>query len=226
MNIKLIAFAIIGLLVSSCSNTKSVLEVTTFKTKSLNNISVFNKLDAEVETNFTAKQPGFIKRQSGINENGEYVVLVYWESLENAKASMEKFMTDPSVAKYASMIDGVSMKMSRYHIEDDFNAAHSNFVEVMSFKTKADIDMKAFDKTNKNVENVFTSKQDGFLQRVTGVNENGEQIVVVYWDNKSHSDAALQPFMNNKISKEFMGMMDQSSIWMGRYQKIKPELEY
>ncbi|SFC31404.1 hypothetical protein SAMN04489722_102178 [Algibacter lectus] len=96
----------------------------------------------------------------------------------------------------------------------------------MSFKTKADIDMKAFDKTNKNVENVFTSKQDGFLQRVTGVNENGEQIVVVYWDNKSHSDAALQPFMNNKISKEFMGMMDQSSIWMGRYQKIKPELEY
>jgi heme-degrading monooxygenase HmoA len=226
MKIKLIALAIIGLLISSCSQTKSVLEVTTFKTKSLDNIAVFNKLDAEIEANFTAKQPGFIKRQSGINENGEYVVLVYWETLENAKASMEKFMANPSVADYASMIDEASMKMSRYNIDNNFNAAHSNFVEVMSFKTKADINVNAFNKTNKRVEKGFTSKQDGFLQRITGVNENGEQIVVVYWDNKSHSDAALQPFMNNKISKEFMDMMDQSSIWMGRYQKIKPELEY
>ena len=220
MKIKLIALVILGLFVGSCSSAKSVLEVTTFKTKSVTNTPVFNKLDAEIETNFTKKQPGFIKRQSGINENGEYVVLVYWETLENAKASMEKFMSDGSVADYASMIEGSSMKMSRYIIDNKFNATNSNFVEVMSFETTEGIDMNTFNKTNKRVEKGFTSKQEGFLQRITGVNENGEQIVAVYWDNKGHSDAALQPFMNNNISKEFMGMMNQSSIWMGRYKTL------
>ena len=219
---KLILIGVIVLLVSSCTETKteSVLEVTTFKTKSITNTLAINTLDAEIESTFTNKQPGFISRQSGINENGEYVVLVNWETLENAKASMEKFMTDPSVADYASMIEGSSMKMSRYVIEDKFNATNSNFIEVMSFETKTDIDMKAFNKINKRVEKGFTAKQPGFLQRITGVNENGEQIVAVYWDNKSHSDAALQPFMNNAISKEFMGMMNQSSISMGRYQTL------
>ena len=220
MKIKLIALVILGLFVGSCSSAKSVLEVTTFKTKSVTNTPVFNKLDAEIETNFTKKQPGFIKRQSGINENGEYVVLVYWETLENAKASMEKFMSDGSVADYASMIESSSMKMSRYIIDNKFNATNSNFVEVMSFETTEGIDMNTFNKTNKRVEKGFTSKQEGFLQRITGVNENGEQIVAVYWDNKGHSDAALQPFMNNNISKEFMGMMNQSSIWMGRYKTL------
>ncbi len=224
MKFKLLILGIFGLLVSSCSETKPkaklVLEVTTFKTKSVTNTATFNTLDAEVESNFTSKQPGFISRQSGINDAGEYVVLVYWDTLENAQASMEKFMADGSVAGYASMIDGPTMKMSRYVIGDEFNAANSNFVEVMSFSTKEGTDMAAFDKTNKMVETGFTAKQTGFLQRITGVNEKGEQIVAVYWDNKTNSDAALKPFMSAPISKEFMGMMTQSSIWMGRYQTL------
>lgn len=219
-HLKLFLPLIMGVLISSCNQTKLVLEVTTFKTKSIANSLTFNKLDAVVESNFTIKQPGFIKRQSGINQNGEYVVLVYWETLEDAQASMEKFMSDPSVADYASMIEGSSMKMSRYTVGSKFKAANSNFVEVMSFKTKADTDMNVFNKTNKRVEKVFTAKQTGFLQRITGVNENGDQIVAVYWDNKNNSDSALQPFMENPISKEFMGMMNQSSVQMGRYQTL------
>ena len=220
MKFKLIILGITALLISSCTKTKTVLEVTTFKTKSITNTLAFNTLDAEIESTFTNKQPGFISRQSGINEDGEYVVLVYWETLENAKASMEKFMLDSSVADYASMIEGSSMKMSRYVVDDKFNGSKSNFIEVMSFETKEDVNIKTFNKTNKRVEKGFTSKQSGFSQRVTGANQDGEQIVAVYWDNKSNSDAALQPFMNNDISKKFMGMMNQSSISMGRYQTL------
>lgn len=204
----------------SCSKEKTVLEVTTFKTKPTVSTSVFNKLDAKVEDNFTSNQPGFIKRQSGMNDKGDYVVLVYWDSHENAKASMEKFMSDASVADYASMIDGSTMSMSRYSITDDFNANNSEFIEVMAFNTKSDIDINKFNKTNKRVEKGFTAKQKGFEQRITGVNEKGEQIVAVYWDTKSNSDTALQPFMDAEISKKFMGMMDQSSIKMGRYQTL------
>lgn len=217
---KLVILVFLGFLVSSCNQTKSILEVTAFKTKSVTSTSTFNKLDADVESNFTSKQPGFISRQSGVNEAGEYVVLVYWETLENAQSSMDKFMSDESVASYASMIDGSTMKMSRYVIGDEFKAPSSNFVEVMSFQTKAGTDAKAFYKTNKMVEKGFTAKQTGFLQRITGVDETGEQVVAVYWDSKSNSNAALEPFMENPISKEFMGMMSQSSIQMGRYQTL------
>lgn len=205
---------------ASCANSKSVLEVTNFKLKPTANASSFNQLDAEVEGQFTSKQPGFIKRQSGVNDKGEYVVLVYWNSTEDAEASMQKFMSDAAVADYASMIDGASMKMARYSIDDAFQADNSTFVEVMSFQTKAGTDLTAFEAVNKKVETGFTAKQTGFLQRLTGVNEKGAQVVAVYWDNKANSDAALQPFMDNAISKEFMGMMDQSTIQMGRYQTL------
>lgn len=211
---------VIGLLLAGCNSTQLVLEVTTFTSKATTSAATFNRLDAEIENNFTSKQPGFIKRQSGVNEKGEYAVLVYWNTLEDAEASMQKFMADESVADYASMIDGPSMKMSRYLVKDEFKANNSDFIEVMSFGTKSGADMAVFNKVNKKVEIGFTAKQEGFLQRITGVNEGGEQIVAVYWDNKKNSDAALKPFMDNAISKEFMGMMDQSSIQMGRYQII------
>ena len=94
------------------TQTNAVLEVTTFNLKTTASSSVFNELDATIEATFTSKQPGFLHRQSGVTEQGNYTVLVYWESAESADASMQKFMSDASVADYASMIEGASMKMA------------------------------------------------------------------------------------------------------------------
>ena len=222
MKIKLL---IIGILILSMTNCTAevkptVLEVTTFKLKTTANPLEFNKLDAKVEANFTSKQPGFIKRQSAVNEEGVYTVLVYWNTMEDAKASMDKFMADTSVGEFASKIEAASMQMNRYTITDQFTANTSEFVEVMAFDTKSDANIEAFNKINKKVETDVTAGKKGFLQRITGVNEADQQVVVVYWDNKTNSDAGLQPFMNASVSKEFMGMMDQSSIQMWRSQTL------
>lgn len=218
----LTVLAIIALLVSSCTEPipPSVLEVTTFRLKTTANSLTFNALDAKVESTFTNKQPGFIKRQSSVNEQGDYVVLVYWKSVEDSKASMAKFMNDASVADYAGMIEGSSMKMNRYTINDSFDASGSSFVETMSFETNDGVDMTKFNKVNLKVGVKVSAPKEGFLQRITGVNEAGEQIVAVYWDNKTNSDKALQPFMDNEISKEFMGMMNPSSIYMQRTRML------
>ncbi|MGC6429993.1 MAG: hypothetical protein ACON5F_03020 [Jejuia sp.] len=224
MKFKLLSLVIIAIITTGCKNEKpvepSVLEVTTFKLKTTANASLFNKSDAEVESNFTSKQPGFIKRQSAVTENGEYTVLVYWKTTADADASMQKFMGDDSVADYASMIDASTMKMARYNITDKFDADSAQFIEVMSFDLKEGSDVKAFDAVNNEVAAKVTAPKKGFIQRITGGNEAGGQVVAVYWDTKANSDAALQPFMENPISKEFMGMMDQYSIQMGRYQTI------
>ncbi|SHI59687.1 nuclear transport factor 2 family protein [Aquimarina spongiae] len=212
---------------SNTENTmegKTIMEVTTFQVNEGVNPDDFEKRDAQIESDFTSKQPGFIKRQSGVNEKGEYVVIVYWKSIPNADASMNKFMSDPSVADYAQMINANTMKMSRYGMDKIFNTNNSHFVEVMSFNLAQETDIVQFNSLNQKVETDFTGKRKGFLQRFTGVNEEGKQVVVVYWTNKEDSDASLDAFMNNPTAKEFMQDMDQSTMVMGRYKFLNMEL--
>ncbi len=218
---------VMSLCISSCGmnenpnqnmEAKTIMEVTTFNIISTINPMAFANRDAQIENDFTSKQPGFIKRQSGVDEKGNYVVIVYWKSVANADASMNKFMGDASVADYAKMIDGPTMKMSRYAMDKPFNAETSRFVEIMSFDVKPDTDMVKFDVLNQKVETDFTGKRKGFLQRLTGINEAGKQVVAVYWASKETSDAALQPFMEAPISKEFMQEMNQATVAMGRYK--------
>ena len=203
---------------------KTIMEVTTFNINSNANPSAFAKRDAQVETDFTSKQPGFIKRQSGLDDKGNYVVVVYWKSVADADASMKKFMGDAAVADYGKMIDGPTMKMSRYAMDKTFHAEDSRFVEIMAFDLNEGTDMAKFDALNQRVETDFTGKRKGFLQRLTGVNEAGKQVVAVYWASQETSDAALQPFMQAPIAKEFMQEMNQASVLMGRYKFLNMEL--
>lgn len=202
----------------------TILELTTFNINSTVNPMTFAIRDAKVESDFTSKQAGFIKRQSAVDDKGNYIVAVYWDSVANADASMNKFMADASVADYASMIDGPTMKMSRYAIDKPFDADASQFVEVMAFDVKPGTDLKQFKDTNYAVETDFTAKRKGFLERIVGVDEAGRQVVVVYWDTKENSDLSMQPFMEAPISKQFMQSMDQSTMTMGRYKYLTMEL--
>ena len=93
---KSILFGLFVLSIISCQkpNPQVVLEITTFRLKTPVNQHSFNSLDSTIETIFTSKQPGFIKRQSAVDKNGTYTIIVYWESMQDAKASMNKFMQD------------------------------------------------------------------------------------------------------------------------------------
>ncbi len=206
----------------SCSQaeTNPIMEVTTFQIKNGISSDVFNQRDAQVTADYTSKQPGFIKRTSGVTENGEIGVIVFWESIVDAEASLNKFMEDQSVADYAAMIDASTMTLKRFTMDSSLDAPNSDFVEVMTYNLNADATKEAYLAINKKVTKEVTGPKPGFIQRMLGENEKGEQVVAIFWDNKKNSDAALQPFMSNPIAGEFMGMMDQSTIWMGRYQTL------
>lgn len=117
----LIGLTILLFGITSCSSPTEkmtrkgvVIEVTSFKINANVDMAAFQKRDATIEKDFTSKQPGFLKRLSAVNDAGEYVVVVYWKSMAEAEASMGKFMKDQSVADYAGMINGTTMKMNRY----------------------------------------------------------------------------------------------------------------
>lgn len=224
MKIQLILIALVTLATSSCKDSEkmketSIVEVTTFSLKTTSNMQIFNKLDAEVEVNFTSKQPGFVRRESGVDENGKYTVLVYWKTLADAQASMDRFMNDTSVSDYAGMIEGSSMTMNRFTINASYTADASNFVEMMTYDTIEGANPKKLEAVNNTVAKE-TATRKGFIQRFTGSDETGKQLVLIYWDTKANSDVALQPFMNSPTSKKFMGMMNRSSITMTRSQKL------
>jgi len=210
----------------STMEVTTIMEVTTFKINTNISPLSFAGRDAQVESDFTSKQSGFIKRQSGVDDDGNYVVVVYWASTADADASMNKFMADESVADYGQMIDAATMKMSRYQMDKAFKASESQFVEIMSFDVNPNTDLEKFNATNQRVETDFTGKRKGFMQRLTGVNDEGRQVVAVYWENKTSSDASLKPFMEAPVSKEFMQEMNQASMTMGRYKFLNIELNY
>lgn len=225
---KKITLLTISLMIISCTKSKKntekmddqrIMEVTTFSLKTTANKQIFNTLDSKVEDIFTSKQPGFIKRESGVDENGVYTIIVYWKTKSDAEASMKKFMGDASVADYASMIEASTMKMNRYAINTDFESKNSQFIEMMSFNLKDGVDIQSFNAINEKVASK-TAIQKGYLNRITGVDEEGRQVVVIYWDTKENSDAYLPIFMDNDTSKEFLGMMNQSSMAMTRSQVL------
>lgn len=118
----IILLTLISLSAISCKQNQSnmtsyVIEVTSFQYNSNVDADVFWARDAAIEADYTSKQPGYISRESGYSkDNNEVIVVVRWKTQEDAAASMKKFMGDQSVADYAQMINGPTMKMARYNV--------------------------------------------------------------------------------------------------------------
>jgi len=127
MNInKMIFLLIIGILTfSSCKDDDDlpqdidptiVVEVTTFNLNAGVDANAFEVRDTEIEQDFASQQPGFLKRMGGVDANGKYVVMVFWETLADADASIAAFGVDPTVADYFAMIDGNTFSAERFEI--------------------------------------------------------------------------------------------------------------
>jgi hypothetical protein len=63
------------------------------------------------------KQPGFISRELGHKQGGEWTDVVYWDDLKNAKAAAEAAFKDPLCLTYFGMIDEESMVQAHYEID-------------------------------------------------------------------------------------------------------------
>ncbi len=67
-----------------------------------------------MQDEYITRQPGFHARESGVADDGEWVVVVHWATPENADASMQKFATDPLAADFMAMVDTSTMRMKRF----------------------------------------------------------------------------------------------------------------
>lgn len=81
----------------------------------------FRAENHKMETEYLAKLKGFIQRDTGLAADGGYVIVLHWESPEDAQASMDAFVGNPATDAFTSILDMDSFRMTRYeqigHIE-------------------------------------------------------------------------------------------------------------
>ena len=91
-------------------------------------------------------------------------------------------------------------------------------VEVTTFKYKETVDTNTFWTEDTKVEEIYTSKQPGFISRESGFSEsNNEVIVIVRWKSQADADASMEKFMTDESVKTYANMIDGASMKMARY---------
>ncbi len=205
-----------------------VVEVTTFDLKADTDSNAFEARDVEIEEDFASQQPGFLKRMSGVDADGKYVVMVFWETLADADASIAAFGNDPTVADYFAMIDGDTFSAERFTSFEvpniDFSLASDNVIEVTTFNLNNGIDANAFVTRDAEIEQDFASQQPGFIRRTSGVDANGKYAVIVFWENLANADASIAAFGNDPTVADYFAMIDGDTFSAERFSIFVPPL--
>lgn len=97
----------------------------------------------------------------------------------------------------------------------------SETIEIVTFRLKAGVTEKQFLAENSNVEKDHVAKQPGFISRETARGEDGEWLVVVHWRSVADADASMNSFSTAPGASAFMSLMDDSTMKMKRYDKVK-----
>lgn len=63
---------------------------------------------------------GFIRRETFKAEDGQWVDVVHWHSMDDAHNALEIFANNPDVQPLASMIDESSINMMHFELVTDF----------------------------------------------------------------------------------------------------------
>lgn len=91
-------------------------------------------------------------------------------------------------------------------------------VEITTFKYKSDVASADYWKEDALVEELYTSKQPGFISRESGYNvDSNEVLVLVYWKTNADADASMQKFMGYASVQKFANMIDPPTMKMTRY---------
>ena len=96
------------------------IEIVTFRLKDGVSEDAFIEETKKMERDFLGKLPGFIDRDTGRNEKGEWIVVLHWERVEDAQASMDKFVAAPGTKAFTALIDLDTFVMSRFELKDHY----------------------------------------------------------------------------------------------------------
>jgi hypothetical protein len=93
-----------------------VIEVVTFLLTPGTDERAFLDADARMQTGFVYLQPGLVRRTTARGDAGEWAVVTFWYSKQDANAAAER--TDPVRDAFNAFVDASSMRRSLYETLD------------------------------------------------------------------------------------------------------------
>jgi hypothetical protein len=98
------------------------IEIATFRLKAGTTTEALISETASMKRPVLVKLQGLMNRDTGNSEDGDVVVVLHWESPEDARASINKFV-DAEQVGFAAMIEIETFMMKRYELADHYDFA-------------------------------------------------------------------------------------------------------
>lgn len=93
------------------------LELVTYNLNDDADAETFLALNRKVGETFTSIQPGFLHREIGKNDDGTWLIAVFWNTSEDARNSIANIDSIPDVVKsYMAMINRETLKRDIFEI--------------------------------------------------------------------------------------------------------------
>ena len=71
-----------------------------------------------LEESYISLQPGFVAREVAVSEDGEWLIVIHWETAEDSAASIAKFESAPGVGEFMAFLDTETMAINVFEIQE------------------------------------------------------------------------------------------------------------
>lgn len=93
----------------------------------------------------------------------------------------------------------------------------SKTFEIVTFRLKQGVSNDAFKEETMSMERNFLGKLPGFVDRDTGISDDGEVAVVLHWKSAEDAQSSIDKFVESEGTKAFTSMIDMDTFKMRRF---------
>lgn len=95
-----------------------VIEIMTFRLRDQVARSDFLLADRRVQTEFAYRQPGMLRRTTGRDQDGNWVVVDLWESASAADDCLPGWHHHPAPVAFMALVDDTTVRTQRFDTLD------------------------------------------------------------------------------------------------------------
>jgi hypothetical protein len=95
-----------------------VIELMTFRLRPGAVDADFLVADRRVQTEFAYHQPGMIRRTTGRDQDGNWVVVDFWASAADADGCLEGWHNQPAPLAFMALVDDTTVRTLRFETLD------------------------------------------------------------------------------------------------------------
>jgi len=93
-----------------------LIELLQFKLKAEADVDEFLKANKQAEDKQVATIPGFLSRQTSVNDEGAWMIAVHWADKTALDKSLATFMEAEATQPFLALMDSDTMSMSVYSV--------------------------------------------------------------------------------------------------------------